>query len=296
LALCKPVDSSPNKHNLFYKNTLEVVPYPILIFGATTVPVVTHYIEIYNAKPMHAYTVSTEIFDSEGRSIRKKTKQRTFKHKDSIEVGTTPVTAYQSGKYNFRFSLLDSSGNEVIKTDKYFFIYNPHLHALLDPLAHSKASFDSLSDEQLNHEFEVARYVATELEMEMFKQLESVGAKSKFMYEFWLRTAEGRGEFPPIMRNEYLARVEGANARYRSMGKDGWQTDRGRIFLIYAQPDEIERIPSESDSKPYEVWRYFKIESGVEFVFVDRGYSGLELVHSTKRGEFMDDGWRRYLQ
>lgn len=294
--LCKNISNSKDQSNLFYKNTLEVVPYPLLIFGATTVPVMFHYIEVYNADPGNVYTVKTEIVDSKGETVREKMRERIFKNKYSIEVGTTPMAAQVSGKYNLRLSLFDENNNEVITRDKYFFVYNPHLHVATDLSTPDKTEFDALSEKELDQEFETTRYFATELETELYGQLESPQAKRDFLFEMWTRASVGRNDLPPIRRVEYLARMKIADERYRNFFKKGWKTDRGRIFMIYSQPDEVERVPSEGGGKPYEIWRYYKIENGVIFVFVDRGFGGLELVHSTKRGEFSDEGWQRYLQ
>jgi hypothetical protein len=81
------------------------------------------------------------------------------------------------------------------------------------------------------------------------------------------------------------------------MGRDGWQTDRGRVYLLYAEPDDVQRFPSSDNGKPYEIWNYNQIESGVVFVFIDRnGFGDYQLVHSTKRGELQDESWQKYLQ
>jgi hypothetical protein len=95
----------------------------------------------------------------------------------------------------------------------------------------------------------------------------------------------------------YLHRITVANQRYTAMGREGWRSDRGRTLVLYAEPDEIERVPSSDQSKPYEIWHFYAIENGVDFVFVDRsGFGDYILVHSTKRGELRDDSWQRYLQ
>jgi hypothetical protein len=95
----------------------------------------------------------------------------------------------------------------------------------------------------------------------------------------------------------YLQRILSADQRFRALGRAGWRTDRGRVLALYAEPDEVERFPSSQDSKPYEVWRYYSIENGVEFTFVDRsGFGEHTLVHSTKRGELQDTEWQRFLR
>jgi hypothetical protein len=68
-------------------------------------------------------------------------------------------------------------------------------------------------------------------------------------------------------------------------------------LIIYGEPDQVDRVPSESESKPYQIWYYNRFEGGVQFVFVDRfGNGDYQLVHSTKRGEFRDDAWERFLR
>jgi len=72
------------------------------------------------------------------------------------------------------------------------------------------------------------------------------------------------------------------------------KSDRGRIFIIYGEPSEIERYPNQVDTKPYEIWYYNELEGGVVFVFGDlTGFSDYTLLHSTLRGELRDDNWLR---
>ena len=117
------------------------------------------------------------------------------------------------------------------------------------------------------------------------------------MAKFWSQVesdvSASRGR---LTRGEYLRRLSVAHERYGSHGREGWLSDRGRVYCLYSEPDDIERYPSQGDSKPYEIWHYYSIENGVQFVFVDRaGLGDYVLVHSTKRGEIQDDTWQRYL-
>ena len=90
--------------------------------------------------------------------------------------------------------------------------------------------------------------------------------------------------------------IERANLVYRGTFREGWRTDRGRILLIYGEPDEYDRYPFSNDNKAYEIWRFFSVQGGVEFIFVDRRDMGdYELVHSTARGELYDPEWTRWI-
>ncbi|HEY6625474.1 MAG TPA: GWxTD domain-containing protein, partial [Ignavibacteriaceae bacterium] len=99
-------------------------------------------------------------------------------------------------------------------------------------------------------------------------------------------------------RNEnylnYVKRVNESDARFSSLGKKGWKTDRGRVYIVYGEPSEIQRYPNQTDARPYEIWRYESLEGGVEFIFGDlTGFTDYQLLHSTKRGELRDDYWQR---
>lgn len=298
LELCSNVKSSRKKDDPFFKNSLEVVPNPTLIFGVTAYPVLFDYLELYNLNPEETYEVKRVILDTEGKISRESSKMRKYGVRDAVEVGTTNVTSIASGKYHFRLSLFDQASQELAQTEKTFFIYNPHLKAPSATVVSFQASeLDGLSEKELTNDFERARYIATDDEIRLFKQLDSEEGKREFLVKFWTDVEKGRFGRPPIQRVDYLRLVEITDEQYSRMGITGWKSDRGRVYILYGKPDEIERHPHVSESKPNEIWHYYGIEGGVQFVFIDRfGFGDYELVHSTKRGELRDDQWERFLR
>jgi len=94
-----------------------------------------------------------------------------------------------------------------------------------------------------------------------------------------------------------MERVQIANKRYSAAKKEGWKTDRGRVYILYGEPSEYERFPSDLETRPYEIWRYNEMEGGVYFIFADiKGFSDYELLTSTKRGELNDEYWQQKIQ
>jgi GWxTD domain-containing protein len=131
----------------------------------------------------------------------------------------------------------------------------------------------------------------------MFNKLTTMDARREFLAKFWTDIENGYQGRTDISRLIYLQRVFEANQNYKAFLKEGWRTDRGRVYILYAKPDEIERFPSSNSNKPYEIWHYYQIEGGIEFVFIDISGAGeYTLVHSTKRGEIQDEGWQRNLR
>jgi GWxTD domain-containing protein len=159
------------------------------------------------------------------------------------------------------------------------------------------AEFTGMTDDELTDEMKKIQYIATNEDIKMCAKLTAVEARRDFLSKFWTEVESGNRNGSDLTRAIYLQRIILANERYRVMGKEGWKTDRGRIYILYAEPDEVQRYPNSDNAKPYEIWNYNQIESGVIFVFVDRtGFGDYTLVHSTKRGELQDEGWERNLR
>lgn len=75
---------------------------------------------------------------------------------------------------------------------------------------------------------------------------------------------------------EYYRRVDYALFNFRSIGqKDGAFTDRGKIYMLYGAPTEVNR-QMQPNSYPREVWTYRLARQGMnrEFVFVDESKTG----------------------
>jgi GWxTD domain-containing protein len=298
IELCSNIKSSTEKRDLFYKNSLEVMPNPTLVFGATSYPMMFHYVELYNLNPELSYSVKTEIVGAGGKPVKESSKSRTYGMKNAVEAAATNVASIPSGKYLFRLTLSDESGTLLTQSNKTFYVYNPHITATRMSAASVKASeLAGLTADELAKEFREGQYVATDQEIKMFSQITTAEGRREFLAKFWTEVEDGRLGHPGIPRTVYLQRILEANKRFHAMGREGWRTDRGRVLILYAEPDEIERFPSSENSKPYEIWHYYAIENGVEFVFVERsGFGDYILVHSTKRGELQDDQWQRFLQ
>ena len=119
---------------------------------------------------------------------------------------------------------------------------------------------------------EDVRWIITPEEMSAFKQLSNDEERDQFIEQFWLR----RDPTPDTEENEYkeehYRRIAYANEHFPA-GKAGWRTDRGRIYIVFGPPDEIEAHPSggqynrpmeegggETSTYPFETWRYRYIE------------------------------------
>jgi GWxTD domain-containing protein len=291
LELCSSIKATRNSANPFFKNSYEVIPNPTLIFG-TPNPVVYVYSELYGVDTSKEYSLEHEILDNDGVVLKKSTRNRRFGGANTLAIGTLNALSLKSGGYWLRFVLRESQGRAVAEMRKRFFINNPSFSTTAVSDTALASVFRGLTDEEVDKELLQVGYFLTQPERQLLTKLAVSEARRKFLQDFWVRHEIIRASGPPLMRSEFLRRVSLANERYTRLGKEGWRTDRGRVLIVYGEPDQIDRHPSESEGKPYESWQYYQIEGGVEFDFLDRnGFGKYELVNSTKRGEIRDDDW-----
>ena len=132
---------------------------------------------------------------------------------------------------------------------------------------------------------EDVRWIITDEERETFKRLSNDEERDNFIEQFWLR----RDPTPDTVENEYkeehYRRITYANEHFAA-GKPGWKTDRGRIYIMFGPPDQIDSHPSggmyerpieegggSTSTFPFETWRYRYLEAiqqqEVEIEFVD---------------------------
>ena len=131
---------------------------------------------------------------------------------------------------------------------------------------------------------EDVRWIISDEEKSAFKQLSNDEERDAFIENFWLR----RDPSPDTQENEYkeehYRRIAYANEHFAA-GVPGWRTDRGRIYIMYGKPDQIDSHPSggfyqrpqeegggTTSTYPFETWRYRYIDNigqEIEIEFVD---------------------------
>ena len=132
-------------------------------------------------------------------------------------------------------------------------------------------------------------YIITPDERNAFLQIETNEEREQFIEQFWLRRSSNPDLPDNDFKEEHYRRIAYANEHFAS-GIPGWKTDRGRIYIIWGKPDEIESHPSggtydrpmeegggSTTTYPWETWRYRYLEGIQENVileFVDPSGSG----------------------
>jgi GWxTD domain-containing protein len=299
IQLARSIKYSPNDNSSpFYKNQLIVQPNPSLIFSSEN-PVLFFYIEAYNLPLLgldNGYQLKYYVRDA-GQNIVKDVMPKTVLKKQvvnpSVEFGMLNVGKLASGTYNFEVELIRPDGEKIVNKEKRFYVFQAK-----DLLAAQKTgSGSALEESMFSHadstdielEFLLINYLLSKEEKDLHKQIQNLGEKRRYLFNFWKNRYPSDKVSNNQFRNEFLKRYQYANEKFRAFRLDGWRTDRGRVYMVYGPPSDIERYPNEPNLYPYEIWYYNDLQNGVKFVFADlEGHNNYQLLHSDLDGELRD--------
>jgi GWxTD domain-containing protein len=129
-------------------------------------------------------------------------------------------------------------------------------------------------------------YIISPLEREVFLKLTSDRERDLFKEAFWKQrdptTSTPENEF----KTEHYSRISYANHFFgRESPKAGWRTDRGRVYIILGEPNDIQRLEGKTQTYPAEIWFYqgktdLGLPPGFNIVFFQPGGVGEYRLYS----------------
>ena len=161
--------------------------------------------------------------------------------------------------------------------------------AAQDPAAQRQQIQEEETDYYREWLHEDVVYIITPEERTVFSQLTTDEEKERFIEQFWRRRDPDIRTAQNEFREEHYRRIAYANENFTS-GIEGWRSDRGRIYIIHGEPDEIQSKTAGSvynrpfaegggttRTYPYETWRYRHLDAigdDVILEFVDKSFTG----------------------
>ena len=247
---------------------IRIVPNLSRAFGEDHTDMYVYY-EVYTDAAQEAQqplTVTYKIKSPKGREVLNREEPLERKGNIGAYSGRFDTGELSQGAYVLEIEVDDPAVRNRAKTQSEFHI----TWQFLLPLSTAK-NFREIT-EQL-------RYIAKSDELDVLKKFRDAPAseQKEALVAFWKR----RDPTPGTERNEnmlmYYRRIAYANEHFDDGLRKGWRSDQGRIYIVYGQPDELERHTwNRSFAHPYQVWHYYNISRS--FVFVDfDGYGRYQL-------------------
>ena len=273
---------TPSKFN---KSGYALVPNPRRLFGVPD-PSFIYYIEIYPTKSTKTpvdYQIHRSIIDVYGReSARFEPIIRNGGPGSLADIDVIEFDDLSTGTYTFEIVVKSPEG-PTARQSKRFYVYLPGTEATLTvPVPDSMNVIRELTE---------IEFLLTREQVKILKK-KSLEEKSYFLEAFWrgLDNDLSTKEIPK--RQQFRTRVSEADVMFRTDRMPGRRTARGRVYVLYGEPDIRRTFPMEINAKPYEIWTFDRFGGEIEFVFVDRsGMGEYRLIHSNMAGEINNPDW-----
>jgi GWxTD domain-containing protein len=219
------------------------------------------FFEIYSDSSTD-YNINYLVTDKDNKVLYERSaKQSITEGKTQIFYTISDSTLLSIGNYILTVKLKDSSDNILASTSKAFYSRWAGLPATVD-------NIDGAIDQLI--------YIANPDEIDYMENGKDEEEKSKRFLEFWKTKDPSPGNDENEVFQEYYGRVNFANEQF-SHYREGWQSDRGMVFIILGPPNNVDRHPFEYDSKPYEIWEYYELNRSFTFLD-DSGFGDYRLI------------------
>jgi GWxTD domain-containing protein len=228
---------------------------------------------------------------------------------DSISIAKTTL---QSGNYELILSYMNDSNKVLhqVRTGFQLLRTIPFVANVTDNQDTIVASATGIVDldktfvskytvEQLKKNIKPLLAIADGAEIRFVREVDKytdVYTLRRFFYNFWQnRNATN----PEAAWRAYADKLNYIGKKYGASTTSGHETDRGRIYLMFGEPDIMERQANEKGALPYEVWFYYKVDgrSNVKILFYQSGLmaSQMFLLHSTEEDIVVNPNWKQIL-
>lgn len=296
--------SEEKEKSIYNKHGYEIEPYTIEYYP-TAISKLTFYSEVYH---------TTEYFGTENFLssiyIRESLSGKPLEHfvfnaKQTAQpilvlFSSFDIAALPTGSYFLTIDLRNKKNEQVAQQNLYFLrtntaiVFNPKQ---LDSVQVEKDFAASLPDDSLNFYVQSLYPIADNEEhnyIEYFKKSTDFSAMRAMLFKFWVKR---NPQSPLTAWNNYKQLVYEAENNFRTQVKHGYATDRGRVYLQYGAPSDINKNSQEPGTYPYEIWHYYFIapnQSDVHFIFYnpDLVSNNYKLIHSDAIGELKDPRWK----
>jgi GWxTD domain-containing protein len=123
------------------------------------------------------------------------------------------------------------------------------------------------------------RYIITKSEKKKFFSLVTEEERTLFIENFWKKRDPDLSTEENEFKILYYDRIEKATHLFKDESKEGWLTDRGRVYILLGPPEHRRFRPGEIGTEaaarswyqhPYEIWYY----GFYPIIFVDRMENG----------------------
>ncbi|MCK4607378.1 MAG: GWxTD domain-containing protein [candidate division Zixibacteria bacterium] len=252
-----PVDQEPS---IFDKGSLAVVPSVSREFGGAGDDRVAYYIEIYRGRDsMSNVFVETTIRSERGSMAYRDSLTAELSNAVTRQFCEVSLSNLTPGDYRLEVILRGRRNKKLDQKEKTFRV---------------EWTQEALIRNDFKEVLNILSLIATSEEIDELKKHESYDDRVRAIEAFWLSRDPTQGTVDNETRSEFYRRVRYANKNFGYFRQRGWHSDRGRTYISYGEPDEIDDFPISPNRRPYQIWHYYQGGRYLKFTFIDENEDG----------------------
>lgn len=214
------------------------------------------YVELYPPEKGRDVEAQLSIADAKGDKLY--TVDRVYPSSMQTISAVIPFRQHLKKPGEYYFIVEAKSGKQTAKTQRMFSVFWGNV-----PMAKSnlEIAVDQLSLVAHKRDIEAVRNASE--------------AERKIIYdEFWLKRDPTPNTNSNELKDEFFGRIDFSNRNFGEIaaGRSGWQTDRGKIYIVYGAPDNVDRRDAGMNTPATEVWHYNRLNR--KYFFADRDGEG----------------------
>jgi GWxTD domain-containing protein len=292
----------------FQKNGIYYTPH-VGNYFSTADEKLNFYIELYGANKAlsdsEKYIINYYIEDAD--RIKPIEKYRKISRANATLVkpfiGGFPIENLSTGNYNLHLEIINKDNKVIASKTRFFQRQNQQYTTAIEDFEKTEIAGTFVADLPLDSLLQFCEYIyaiSSGSEITLKNTLvannptkESIG---RFFLSFW---QQRNLSDPESEWFDYYIRVQEANASFKSLLNEGYQSHRGRVYLQYGRPSQIVGNDRDPSAIPYSIWQYDQIgnQRNRRFIFYNRNLADneYELLHSDAIGELSEPQWKRVL-
>jgi len=289
--------------SIFQKSGFHIIPM-LFNFFSTESNKIPFYYEVYNSHLVEDTIIGVmhKIINTENdEELEEFTTLNRFSTGELFpNFKVIDIEFLASGSYLLELSVVDRKLN-VLSSRSYAFERNNEVLSVInsDNVILNPAFQESIPNDSIFYYLEslipISRPAETKNIVATLKT-KNIEKCRKHLQAFWIRTANVDSYEDWL---KYKNQVDFVEKVYANNFQEGFETDRGRVYLKYGAPSNIITRETSPSEYPYEIWTYNKIGvfSNKRFVFynpdlVNKAY---RLLHSDMVGELKNNAWPQIL-
>lgn len=294
--------------DVYVKNGLKILPNVAKYYPAST-DKLTFYVETYHTdklvehdKFLLVYSIKRKGSERIIREILKVKRQATAPV--AVLLAHLDISQLSSGNYEVVVEVRNKKNERIVEKRTAFQRNKPKEDIVYEGVDVSRTFVENIDAKKLLFYLKALQPLASVGEQNTLRNLRK-GTHPKlvkqFIYDFWAKRDE---DDPEAAFLAYKEKIDITDNLYKSAPFEGFETDRGRVFLRYGQPNDKVIGNREATTVPYEIWHYYVVENptaaiprqtNVQFVFYNPNIGDQEykLIHSTALNEINDNLWKK---